>query len=314
MLIILHGEDNFRSRIRLSELIEAYKKKHNFSLEKLHASDINFREFKTKFEAQSLFDNSRLVVVEGLLENPQLLKQVGEYFTNKRRSREHVLVLYETNLVAQSKEYNKILSLASKKQEFKKPSQTEALTWFVQFFAKNNIKIDSGIIREVLIACQNDMWQTHNELTKLYTYKLGKQIAKKDLDILSTGTRDAYIFPTIDYIFDRNTDKAFLNILLHWRKGEHPQYLFTMIERQLRILAMVKEAVEQKGALGTPSTEKLGLHPFVVKKTLPLTSKFIWGNLKALYARVESLDIKSKNGEISPYLACELLSAAVVAS
>lgn len=332
MLIILHGEDNFRTRIKLNELMEAYMKKHNFSLEKFYAQEISFQEFKSAFESQSLFDESKLIVLENLFKNPQLLKQIEEYFgrsdtdSGSRGVRSSgpkeegltpvstILVLYETSSVAKNKDYKKLLALASKKQEFKKLSSTEAAKWFMAFFERKNINFNQGNIKEVLAACQNDMWQTYNELNKLYTYALGRQIIKEDLKVLGIGSFETKIFPTIDAIFKGNADKAFLNILLHWQKGEHPQYLFSMIERQLRILALVKESRERGATTHHFVAKELKLHPFVVQKTIPLSNKFSWSTIKALYSRVESLDVRSKSGQIDPYLACELLSASVTVS
>lgn len=323
MLIILHGEDNFRTRIKLNELIEAYMKKHNFSLEKFYAQEISFKEFKSVFESQSLFDESKLIVLENLFKNPQLLKQIEEYFGRSGREAVRgqvlsgtstILALYETSSVAKNKDYKKLLELASKKQEFKKLSSTEAAKWFKAFFERKNINFNQCNIKEVLVACQNDMWQTYNELNKLYTYALGRQIIKEDLKVLGIGSFETKIFPTIDSIFKGNADKAFLNILLHWQKGEHPQYLFSMIERQLRILALVKESRERGATTHHLVAKELKLHPFVVQKTIPLSNKFSWSTIKALYARVESLDVKSKSGQIDPYLACELLSISVFVS
>ena len=92
--------------------------------------------------------------------------------------------------------------------------------------------------------CQQDMWQTHNELKKLYIYKTGSQITQKDLDVLQIGTLQAQIFPTIDAIFAGDRDKAFYNLLIHWQTGEHPQILFNMIEMQLKNIILVKEALQ----------------------------------------------------------------------
>ena len=316
MLIILHGDDNFRSRQKLIELQKAYLQKNaqTFNFEKFDAKELTFQELKNIIEAQSLFSQKRFIIIDNILENKVLKEKLSEYnFETITGSHDNpvAVIFYERATVVKDKDYQKILKQAIKAQEFKKLSVREAVNYFSKIFEK----IDKNIIQKVLNLCQGDMWQTYNELGKLYSYKSGKAVREEDLEKLSIGTFQAHIFPTIDAIFSGNQDSAFYNMLLYWRSGEHPQILFNMIEMQLKNIALVKDFQEQKAGTAPASTaQQLGLHPFVVKKTLPLVDKFSWDKIKNLYARVESLDAKNKTGQLSPYLATELLVAAVTFS
>ncbi|OGZ57474.1 MAG: hypothetical protein A3F94_02985 [Candidatus Spechtbacteria bacterium RIFCSPLOWO2_12_FULL_38_22] len=343
MFIILHGEDTFRSRQKLNELQKLYlEKSDGFNFEKLDGAQINFQTLRNALEAQSLFMQKRFVVVENILENNELKQSLANYNFNTTTiglpGNPIVVVFYERDSVAKDKDYKNILKYADKVQEFQKLSPREALVYFSKTFNT----INKNIISKVLERCQpagrsggQDMWQTHNELKKLYIYKIGSEVEEEDLDILQIGTLQAQIFPTIDAIFAGDRDKAFYNLLIHWQTGEHPQILFNMIEMQLKNIILVKEALQpfekppsllrqladsagRQGKQGEPQERsiavKLGLHPYVVKKTLALVDKFSWEKLKTLYARVESLDVKNKTGQVSTYLSAELLAAAVASS
>ena len=74
MLIILHGEDSFRSRQKLWEIIEAYKSKNveGFSFEKLNGVSLTLGELKSALESDSLFDNFKFLVLEDLALNRNL--------------------------------------------------------------------------------------------------------------------------------------------------------------------------------------------------------------------------------------------------
>ncbi|OGZ63128.1 MAG: hypothetical protein A3H51_02975 [Candidatus Spechtbacteria bacterium RIFCSPLOWO2_02_FULL_38_8] len=356
MLIILHGEDTFRSRQKLKELQKTYLEKNKrspastgarsgfsagggpppeadapleqasgWNFEKYDAAGLTFQELKGVLEAQSLFAQKRFVVVENILENNDLVNEL-RIMDYELRSSTDIVVLYERTNVTKDADYKKVLEQADKVQEFKRLSQNEVVKYFVNLFPK----IERAIIQKVLERGQsvgpagrpagraggkdfklgvesNTMWQIHNELSKLRTYKKEGIANDHDLDLLQVGTTQAQIFSTIDAIFQKNSDKAFYNLLLHWQGGEHPQVVFNMIEMQLKNIALVKEVKE----VGRVNTEQLDVHPYVVKKTLALIDKFSWDKLKNLYERVESLDIKNKTGVISTELACELLVAAI---
>jgi len=330
MLIVLHGDDNFRSRQKLIELQKAYLQKNaqTFNFERFDATVFNFQELKNIFEAQSLFLQKRFIIVENILENKVLKEELSKYdfeTTTGISEVPIVVIFYERASVVKDKDYKKILKRATKAQEFKKLSPRQAIDWFYEFFESQGKKLERNIIQKVFDLCQQDlrketggtsMWQTNNELGKLYSYKRGSAITQRDLEILQIGTPQAQIFPTIDAIFSGNQDRAFYNVLLYWTSGEHPQILFNMIEMQLKNIALVKEALGSYRFKRGPTPDlasRLGLHPFVVKKTSALVDKFSWNKIKNLYARVESLDIKNKTGQLDSYLATELLVAAVLA-
>jgi len=314
MLIILHGEDTFRSRQKLNELQKSYleKNKDNFNLEKFDATEMDFRELKSVLNAQSLFVQKRFIVVENILENKTLLKNL-QPTTYNLQPNNNIIIFYERADATKDKDYKKILKQADKTQEFKKLTANEATNYFSKLFER----VDRASIQKVLNLCQQDfrqgvnsdtMWQVYNELGKLYSYKNHKAIKQEDIEILNIGQQEAQIFPTIDAIFSGNANSAFYNMLLHFKAGEHPQIVFNMIEMQLKNIALVKEAGEK----GNVNAGALGLHPYVVKKASALADKFSWDKIKNLYERVENLDVKNKTGQISTELATELLAAAIV--
>ena len=314
MLIILHGEDIFRSRQKLKKLESAYRQKHEggFSYDKLYADEITFGEFKNAARGVSLFDAHKFVVLENLSTNASLKKEIREWdgLQDIAKNDDAFVVFYEHISVKKDKVYKDILKIASKKQEFEKLPSVEAAKWFMGEFSHRGIKISRPVIKKVFELCGRDMYAAYNELMKLYTYKGGGDIKEEDLKIMSVGNMEAQIFPTIDAIFEGNKDKAIYNLLLHWSEGAAPEYIFYMIERQLKITAQVIDEKEKKTPSGSIA-KKIGQHPFVVKKTLRLTDRFSTAKIKSLYARVESLDIKAKTGQLDPYLSCELLSVAV---
>lgn len=310
MLIILYGPDTFRSRIKLREIENAYRVKHPQAafLERLDGSTISFFDLTHSLHAGSLFDATRLVVVEDAATNSELIQKVVEH--KVAQGNEITLIFLEEVSLGKAKEHKQLLHHADKCEEFKLLVATEAVRWFSRYLTEKNMNLDPTTIRSVFERCRGDMWQIANELEKIWTYTRGRTVNDQILERLGIGKPEAQLFPTIDAVFARCADEAIYHLQLHWHYGEHPHMIFTMLERQLKLVALIKEAEEQKQNTNALATT-LKLHPFVVKKTLQLTRHFSWQKIQTLYERIASLDEKAKTGKLDAGLATELLALAI---
>lgn len=316
MIILLHGEDTFRSSQKLKELIESYQKKHEggFSFERIDAQDISFKELKNALTSTSLFDDSKCIVLEDALKNKQLKKELSEWEGLPAFAKEsnNLLLLFEEKSIEKDKEYKSILKHTTKSQDFKKLSPAEAVKWFTKYFQKENKEFDATVMRLIVHAADGDMWRAYNNLRKVYSYNKGGKLNPKEVSLLKLTSEEVHIFPTLDAIFLGNLDKAIYDIQIHWREEEEhfPQQFFYMLERQIKLITLVKEQKE-KGATQQEISKKLSQHPFVIKKTLSLCDKYSWAKIKDLYSRIESIEVKNKTGQMDARFACELLSAAI---
>lgn len=321
MIIVLHGVDTFRSRIKLKKISAAYHAKHkdNVLFSTFDSVDERFVDIKSALESTSLFHDTRMIIVE----NVSLQKSLKEQFEQYKKldgigsDGNTLLIFWEHKSVASDPFFKKLLKIASMTEEFKVLLPAQKVNWFATFFAAESESVPRPIIQDVIKLCPqsksgDDMWQIYNEIKKLLAFKKGAAISKQDLVTLNIGNQDAQIFPIIDFIFLGNAQAALYNMQLWWQMGEHPHLLFAMIERQLKILVLVKGEQENGSTSPSQMAKSLSLHPFVVTKTLRLTNRFSWPRLRDLYRRVVSLDQKNKSGQISPHLACEMLAAAIL--
>ncbi len=65
MLILLYGEDTYRSRQKLKEIVKKYKAKHQsgLNLVRFSNSEINLDKIKEKIESVSMFDEKKLILL-----------------------------------------------------------------------------------------------------------------------------------------------------------------------------------------------------------------------------------------------------------
>ena len=115
-----------------------------------------------------------------------------------------------------------------------------------------------------------------NELKKLAAYVgPGNSPSIEDVEAVVTECYEAGIFSMVDYLGQGNTAMALKELDDLMDRGAAAPYILTMIVRQIRLIALVREVLprpefsrldwkEQPKAIGS----ELGEHPFVITKVL----------------------------------------------
>lgn len=114
-----------------------------------------------------------------------------------------------------------------------------------------------------------------NEADKLYWYTYGREIKKEDISILFSENSDSDkdIFDMVDFISQRKINKSLeiLNDLI--TKGEKASYILYMIERQFKLLLMLKIGTEG-GKNKNVLSKELKLNPYICQKMIIQSQKF----------------------------------------
>jgi len=110
----------------------------------------------------------------------------------------------------------------------------------------------------------------------------------------------------LDAVAAGNQKKALGGLRRMLRDGESPLALLSHLTRHFRNLAQV-QAMAQRGESQKSIQAALGLHPFVVKKTLQQSRRFSAGQLAARLKLLAENDRKLKGGALGANLQLELL-------
>ncbi len=97
MLIIIHGENQVASRRKLSDLLTAAKKK-NQDIIKLEAEKIDRAKLESTLLADSLFGNSKILIIEGIHSLPKSKKK--DEFIGLISSASIDIILWEKKLLS----------------------------------------------------------------------------------------------------------------------------------------------------------------------------------------------------------------------
>ena len=306
MLIFLYGQDTYRSRQKLNEIINHYKKIHKsgLNLKYFDGKNLSFQDFKDEIRSVSMFAEKKLAV----LKNTFLNKNFKENFLRDSKEfaeSKDIVLFYEEEEFSGDKLF-KFLKKYAKSQEFK-PLQSQKLkNWVKKGFDDYGIEIREEALEKLINFVGSDLWQMANEIKKLVSYKLkcpNPEISQRDIELLVKPKIENDIFKTIDAIASKNKKQAIELIHKHLEKGDTPLYLLSMINFQFRNLLIVKSS--------RFGYEKLKMHPYVIQKSTQQARKFNFEELKKIYQKIFQVDLSIKTGKVEPETALDLFIAEI---
>lgn len=321
MLIFLYGEDTFRSKQKLQEIIQQYKKVHKngLNLAVLDCETASFTDLKQELETVSMFKEKKLIILKSAFLNAEFEKSLLDYKDNLLKparpaggDKDNTVVFFEDGKVDSRKAFFKFLEKNAKSQEFKILSGAPLINFTKKEFEKRGVKIQKEALEQLVIFCHRDLWRLANEILKLAAFKIKDEsgINLKDVEQMVNSEIETDIFQTIDAIARKNKKQA-LNLLhKHLADGDSASYLLTMINFQFRNLLLVKDLLEKRTPYHLIS-QKSGIHPFVVRKSCELCSKFAISEIKKIYQKIFKADLDIKTGKTEPAAALDMLISGI---
>lgn len=305
MLIFLYGADTLDSRRQLKKMLVKFKADRD--PQGLNAAVLDCeKETPEKIWEQILaapfLAEKRLVVLENLLISKHretqaaLLKRLEE----KKLPADNVVIFWEGTDEFKSKEA-KALSEKLKKekyaQKFDIPTGAKLAAWAESEIKERGGNISRQALNSLISNIGADMWLLDSVLNQLLAYKNGEEITVKDIGLFLEEKIDDSIFNLMDAIVAKQPQKAYQMLREQYRLGKEPGYIFAMLARQFRVLAELRDYYERHEQLPSETlATKLGLHPYAVKKSLPLVKRYTLAELKNIYKALLDLDINAKTG------------------
>jgi DNA polymerase-3 subunit delta len=311
MIIWVYGEDTFRSRQKLKELITSFKSKFD-------PNGLNLIFFKEKTSTDEFFQaassspfiaEKKMVVVENLS-----LTVKGKEWEElsalwKRVPEETIVVLWEG---PDAKDLDKAFSTMPKKEvfyyNFPLLSANEARRWLADQAKQKRIKIMPALLDLLIQKVGQDLWRLDSELDKLMSRAGGKEIKKEHIDELIDTRLEDNIFLFCDFLAQRKANAAVSILEKLIKSGFNEVELLGKLIWQLKVILKLRSYMDNSPTVDPGKAAKdLGLHPFVVKKNSAVLKKFDINYLKNIYKQALSLDIKLKSGQVDPRLGLELI-------
>ena len=311
MIIFLYGDDDFRSKRKLEQIISRYKSVHKTGLNlkffdfEEKAKEDTFENIRNQFRMRSMFKEKKLFVLKNAFSDNLFKKK---FLENKEDflSSEDVIAFYEKRDFPKKGSFFSFLEKKTLAQKFKPLEGKSLKDWVAKELEGYSIEISPEAKSLLIEYTGNNLWRLHNEIEKLACYKKGEIVEKKDIELMVSPEIQANIFKTIDFLALKDKEKALSLMHTHLEKGDSPLYLLSMINFQFRNLLVIKEKI----ASGK-STRGLGWHPFVVRKSAQLSKNFTLEELKKIYQKIFEADLDIKSGKVEPEAALDLLISGI---
>lgn len=310
MIILLYGEDTYRSKKKMEEIIKRYKEVHKSGMNLVYCEDIiSFKGLEKEVCQPSIFKEKRLYVIFNPLSRKELKEEITKNVNNLENS-DDIFIIIEEGKIRENDIFLKSISSKAKAQEFKLLSGIKLQEWIKKEINKYNKEIDFDALELLINNKGNDLWAISNEVMKLINFSKRGKISKKDVSDLTRPGIENDIFKTIDSIADKNRKKSFELIHRHFEKGDSPLYILSMISFQFKNILIIKDLIE-KGKKYNEILSLTKIHPFVVRKSFAQAEKFSLLELKKIYRKILSVDINVKTGITDQETALELFIAGI---
>lgn len=254
MFYLIHGQDTYRSREKLNELLNHFKTKvSGLGFFKMDGESFNEAEFGELLKGRTLFEKKYVVVCEGILENKQTADFILGKMDNLAKT-ENMFLFLEENI--DEKVLGEFKKMAYKVQEYKPLDDMKLKAWFA---AK---KIPANVASDIIKKCGSDLWRASQEIEK---YQLGSGASK------SSETPAYNPFVICDTFAEKNKVKSWIIYQQALKQGVPAEEVFFKILWQIKNLLMVKKLMNA----GIANVDKeSGLKPFVAGKAIKAAKNF----------------------------------------
>jgi DNA polymerase-3 subunit delta len=295
---------------------------------RLYGGQVKPEELLAICSALPFLDNRRLVVVEGLLGT--LERRKGRF---QGRGRDNTppaiplgvwealgraipemppttVLVFTDGILNNANPLLQLLQPLAQVQALPPPTGETLARWIKASAQGKGAGITPAAIGYLADLVGSDLWTLNQELEKLAAYASGRSIEEGDVAELVSQVREANIFAAVDAVIEGRPGMA-LRLLHRLRQDgrESPSHIIAMLERQLRLLALARESLDQ-GVKERDLGNILGVtKQFVVQKTVAQARRLSLQDIRRCYYQLLETDLAIKQGRLEPDLALELLVA-----
>ena len=176
MIYFIYGEDSFRAKGKLEEIIEGYKKVHKSGLNLIYmdAGQKDFKDFYSMLKITSMFAEKKLIILKNVFGKAKFQEEFLENAKSLEESKD-IVVIYEDCAADQRTKFFKALQKCAKCQRFECLKPAQVRKWAEEEFAKNGAKAEENALYLLMNFAGTDLWRMENEIKKLANYKKGSQ-------------------------------------------------------------------------------------------------------------------------------------------
>lgn len=323
-LLILHGEDTFSSRQRLRLLIAGFQKKYDPSGSNIirFSPPFDLGQIRNAIGQTGMFAKKRLIILNDFYSSALVADRAtfNSWFDDPEAFPDAVVICWEGKDLgkpAVAKKPSKSKKTTASKKAPAKPStkvswpahakvedflplaEAQLAAWIRKEAQRLGGIVDPVAIRLLVANVGPDLWRLSNLLAQLAAAANNHPIDSTLVGEWTQAPLDDNMFHFTDALSSRNVQAALTLFQSQLALGVHPLVLEAMLARQLRILVMVEDCIQQGLPAGTIA-DTTDLHPFVAQKAIAAVRQFQPGQIVKLFKQLVDLDVALKTGKVDP--------------
>lgn len=323
-IYVIQGDDDLSIRDHVSVLVNQYAAGGFMDMNtvRLDGRTVGHAEISTALNMLPLGGSKRIVVLDHALEVAK--GDEGQAWLENALSRLPATTVF-TMILVDSQKYSqgkmvwiavagahwlrkalKASNRSVKWIESPLPSVRDMPDWILEEARAQGGEFEPGAAAELANLIGSNTSQARSEVSKALSYVgSGQKVSRDVVHLLCSPSREEDIFAMVDAAGRRDARNALS--LMHGLLRDQPiQYIFSMLARQLRLLIMAKEIIENRGG-EKEIISGAGVHPFVARKLIDQARRFRMNELERIYSRLDRIDEAAKTGRESLDVALETL-------
>jgi len=287
----LTGSNRFALREELKKIVQEFTSAFDsFGVERFEADNTEFQQIMDSVASLPFLTEKKLVIVEDPGTNTEVKEKIEQILDATSEATD--LVFFEPKIDKRGSLY-KTLKKRTDFKEFNDLDEQQLASWVVDVTKERDGTVQLSDARLLVQRVGLGQAGLSNEIDKLLSYN--SSITKDSVLLLTEASPQGTVFDLMDAAFRGDLKRA---MSLYESQREQ------QVESQA-IMGMLAWQVHTMAAIGAQQSQDVnaiaqvtGINPFVVRKTLSLTSKHSLKEIKELVHKTLELDIRLKSESI----------------
>lgn len=292
MIATLTGQNDSARQAEAKRLIERFVAQYSdMALERVDGEEATYERMHEAVQGAPFLSERKLVVLRRPSANKEFLEKFMDLQEDVAETNDVIII--EPKLDKRLAYYKQLKKFTEFK-EFPVLDANGLAQFAVQYTQKHAGTLSMADARRLVERIGSNQLVVQNELDKLIDRN--PQVDAASIDLLTEPTPQSSIFDLLDSAFAGNSTRAMTLYKEQRVLRVEPQQIIAMCIWQLHILAIVKTAGSRTA---DDIAREAKISPFTVRKTLSLTQRVSYLQLKAQIAQLRDFDVRLKTESLN---------------
>ncbi len=302
---LLYGEEAYLKEQYKHRLLHALgTEEDTMNYSRYEGKGISEAELIDLAETMPFFADHRVILLEdtGFFKNKT--EKLAAYLEH---APEYLVMIFSEHDVDKRNRLYKSVTKYGYVSEFATQKTDVLMRWILSLLQKENKKITRPVMELFLEKTGTDMGQISQELEKLLSYTMGREVIRQE-DVLAVCTNrvENQIFAMVRAVSEKNQKKA-LQLYYDLLSLKEPSMrILYLMAREMNLILQTKE-LRAEGYDQKTIAARLGVAPFAVKNYLSLAGRYSSETLRMAVEEFTEAETAVKTGRLSDVLSVELM-------